>query len=79
MVKAGGPVPVAGIVSDGPHSIRKADRQVLPDVPDPWCHFPVLREAARPLDEADRHAKKELKRRCGPSAGWSGGRTRRPW
>jgi hypothetical protein len=27
------------------------------------CHFHYLREAARPLWEADRHAKKELKKR----------------
>lgn len=55
-------VPVAGIVSDGPHSIRLAVRQVLPDVPHQPCHFHDLREAALPILEADRHAKKELKK-----------------
>jgi hypothetical protein len=36
--------------------------QALPGVPHQLCHFHYLREAARPLHEADRHAKKELKK-----------------
>ncbi len=32
-------------------------------VPHQLCHFHYLREAARPIFEADRHAKKELKKR----------------
>jgi hypothetical protein len=55
-------VPVVGIVSDGQHSIRLAVRQALPDVPHQLCHFHYLREAALPIFEADRHAKKELKK-----------------
>ncbi len=55
-------VPVVGIVSDGQHSIRLAVRQVLPNVPHQLCHFHYLREAALPIFEADRHAKKELKK-----------------
>jgi hypothetical protein len=35
----------------------------LPDVPHQPCHFHYLREAALPIFEADRHAKKELKKR----------------
>ena len=35
----------------------------LPRVAHQLCHFHYLREAARPLYEADRHAKKELKKR----------------
>jgi hypothetical protein len=35
----------------------------LPEVPHQLCHFHYLREAAKPLVEADRHAKKELKKR----------------
>lgn len=62
-VKAACPVPVAGVVSDGQHSIRKAVRRVFPDVPYQLCHFHFLREAARPIYEADRHAKKELKKK----------------
>jgi hypothetical protein len=53
-------VPVAG--SDGQPSIRLAIARVWPDVPHQLCHFHYLREAALPVYEADRHAKKELKK-----------------
>jgi hypothetical protein len=62
-VRDGLTVPIVGVVSDGQHSIRKAVAQALPGVPHQLCHFHYLREAARPLYEADRHAKKELKKR----------------
>ncbi len=55
-------VPIRGVISDGQHSIRKAVHSVLPDVPHQLCHFHYLREAAKPVYEADRHAKKELKK-----------------
>ncbi len=55
-------LPVAGVISDGQHSIRKAVTTALPDVPHQLCHFHFLREAALPVFEADRHAKKELKK-----------------
>ena len=55
-------VPVDGAVSDGQHSIRLAIARVWPDVPHQLCHFHYLREAALPIFEADRHAKKELKK-----------------
>ena len=58
----GGGVPVVAVVSDGQHSIRKAVAEALPGVPHQLCHFHYLREAARPLYEMDRHAKKELKK-----------------
>jgi hypothetical protein len=57
------PVPITGVVSDGQHSIRKAVAQALSGVPHQLCHFHYLREAAKPIYEADRHAKKELKKR----------------
>ena len=57
------PVPVAGVVSDGQHPIRWAVRHALPGVPYQLCQFHYLREAARPIFEADRHAKKLLKKR----------------
>lgn len=57
------PVPVAGVVSDGQHSVRKAVAKALPGVPHQLCHFHYLREAARPIYEADRHAKKLLKKK----------------
>jgi hypothetical protein len=56
-------VPVVGAVSDGQHSIRNAIATALPGVPHQLCQFHYLREAARPIYEADRHAKKELKKR----------------
>ncbi len=56
-------VPVVAVLSDGQHSIRRAVRQVLPEVPHQLCHFHYLRQAALPIYEADRHAKKELKKR----------------
>jgi hypothetical protein len=62
-VRAAGPVPVAGVVSDGQHSIRKAVALALPGVPYQLCQFHYLREAARPSYEAGRHAKKELKKK----------------
>lgn len=57
------PVPVTGIVSDGQHSIRKAVAAVFPGVPYQLCQFHYLREAGRLIYEADRHAKKELKKK----------------
>lgn len=62
-VKRGLSVPIVGAVSDGQHSIRKAVAKALPKVAHQLCHFHYLREAARPIYEADRHAKKELKKR----------------
>ena len=55
-------VPVAGVVSDGQTSIRRAVEQALPGVPHQLCHFHFLREAALPIFEADRHAKTVLKK-----------------
>jgi hypothetical protein len=57
------PVPITGVVSDGQESIRKAVAMALKGVPHQLCHFHYLREAAKPIYEADRHAKKELKKR----------------
>src|SRR3954469_3969722 len=57
------PVPITGVISDGQDSLRKAVARALPGVPHQLCHFHYLREAAKPISEADRHAKKELKKR----------------
>jgi len=56
-------IPIRGVISDGQHSIRKAVVAVFADLPHQLCHFHYLREAAKPIYEADRHAKKELKKR----------------
>src|SRR3954451_7898162 len=55
-------IPVVGVVSDGQSPIRLAVATIWPDVPHQLCHFHYLREAALPIYEADRHAKKELKK-----------------
>jgi hypothetical protein len=55
--------PSVGIVVDGQLSLRCAIAAVCPDGPHHLCHFHSLREAAQPIDEADRHAKKERKKR----------------
>ncbi len=62
-VKQGLSVPIVGVVSDGQSSIRKAVASALPETAHGLCHFHYLREAAKPIYEADRHAKKELKKR----------------
>lgn len=56
-------VPVAGVVSDGQHSIRNAVAAALPGVPHQLCQFHYLREAAGPVYDADRHAKVQLKKK----------------
>jgi hypothetical protein len=56
-------VPIVGVISDGQLSIRTAVAQAFPKVPHQLGHFHYLREAAKPIYEADRHAKKELKKR----------------
>jgi hypothetical protein len=56
-------VPIAGVVSDGQTSIKKAVAKALPGVPHQLCQFHYLREAALPIYEADRHAKVQLKKK----------------
>jgi hypothetical protein len=56
-------VPIVGVISDGQLSIRGAVAEVFPAVPHQRCHFHYLHEAAKPIYDADRHAKKELKKR----------------
>src|SRR3954466_13011496 len=57
------PVPITSVISDGQERIRNAVKQALKGVPHQLCQFHYLREAAQPISEADRHAKKELKKR----------------
>jgi len=61
-VKDALPAPIRGVISDGQLSIRNAVKAALPGVPHQLCQFHYLREAAQPIYEADRHAKKELKK-----------------
>jgi hypothetical protein len=55
-------VPIVGVISDGQRSLRKAVAHVLPGIPHQLCHFHYLREAAKLIADADRHAKKEVKK-----------------
>jgi hypothetical protein len=55
-------IPIKGVITDGQRSIRKAVARALPGIPHQLCHFHYLREAATPISDADRHAKKELKK-----------------
>ncbi|GHO72036.1 hypothetical protein KSC_109280 [Ktedonobacter sp. SOSP1-52] len=55
-------VPIRGVISDGQKSIRNAVATALPDIPHQLCHFHYVREAAKPVYEADRHTKKDLKK-----------------
>jgi hypothetical protein len=61
--RGAGSIPIRGVISDGQVSIRHAVARALPGVPHQLCQFHYLREAAKPIFEADRHAKKELKKR----------------
>jgi hypothetical protein len=61
-VAAALPVPIRGVISDGQRSIRRAVATALPAVPHQLCQFHYLREAAKPVFEADRHAKVLLKK-----------------
>ena len=55
--------PIIGIIADGQLSIRGAGAEGCSDVPHQLCPFPYLHEAAKPMYEADRHAKKAWKKR----------------
>src|SRR3982751_3281825 len=61
-VRAALSVPIVGVVSDGRESIRKAVKKALDGVPHQLCQFHYLREAVKPVYEADRHAKVQLKK-----------------
>jgi hypothetical protein len=55
-------VPVKGVISDGEETIGSAVAFVFPEVPHQLCQFHYLRDATKPLYDADRHAKTELKK-----------------
>ncbi len=62
-VKRAVSVPITGVISDGQDSIRKAVKTAFDGVPHQLCQFHYLREAAKPVYEADRHAKVQLKKK----------------
>ena len=56
------PQTITAVVSDGQISIRNAVATALPGTPHQLCHYHYYKEAFKPIIEADRHAKKELKK-----------------
>jgi Transposase, Mutator family len=55
-------VGVKGVISDGEETIGKAVASVFAEAPHQLCQFHYLRDATKPLSDADRHAKTELKK-----------------
>src|SRR5919109_1058459 len=55
-------VPVKGVISDGEETIGSAVAFVFPNVPHQRCQFHYLKDATKPLYEADRHAKTQVKK-----------------
>ena len=60
-VKEGLPVPIRGVISDGQQTKRLAVAKQLPGVTHQLCQFHDLREAAKPIYEANRHSSAKLK------------------
>lgn len=56
-------IPIQGVISDGQHAVRQAVATLLPGAPHQLCQFHYLREASRPIWEADRHAQTALRQR----------------
>ena len=54
-------VPVKGVISDGEETIGSAVAFVFPGVPHQLCQFHYLKDATKPLYEADQHAKTQLR------------------
>src|SRR5437764_518819 len=55
-------VSVKGVISDGEETIGSAVAFVFPEVPHQLCQFHYLKDAIKPISEADRHAKTLLKK-----------------
>jgi hypothetical protein len=56
-VKDALPVPIMAVVSDAQRAIRLAVQDVVPDVPHQLCQFHYLKEAAKPITEADHRSR----------------------
>src|SRR5215470_5811794 len=55
-------VPVKGVISDGEETIGSTVAFVFPNAPHQLCQYHYLKDATKPLYEADRHAKTQLKK-----------------
>ena len=56
-------IPIVGMISDKQESICLAVQHKLPTVPHQICQYHYLKDMAQPVCEADRHFKKELKKK----------------
>jgi hypothetical protein len=56
-------LPILGVISDKQESICLAVQHKLPIVPHQICQYHYLKDMAQPVCEADRHVKKELKKK----------------
>jgi hypothetical protein len=56
-------LPIVGVISDTQESICLAVQRKLPTVPHQICPYHYLQDVALPACEADRHLKKELKKK----------------
>lgn len=50
-------VPILGFITDGHRSIRKALKEMRPDVPYQFCQFHYLKDISIPVVDADRKFK----------------------
>lgn len=55
-------VPIIGVISDKQHSICLAVERQLPGIPHQLCQYHYLKDLAKPVCEADRQFRKELKK-----------------
>lgn len=56
-------VPIWGVISDKQESLCLAVEKELPGVPHQLCHYHYLNDVAKPVCEADRKLKKQLKQK----------------
>jgi hypothetical protein len=56
-------LPIMGVISDKQESICLAVQRKLPTVPHQICQYHYLKDVAQPVCAADRHFKKELKKK----------------
>ena len=56
-------LPIVGVISDKQESICLAVQHKFPTVPHQICQYHYLKDVAQPVCEADRHVKKELKKK----------------
>jgi hypothetical protein len=57
-------VPILGVISDKQSSICLAVEKELPGAPHQLCQYHYLRDLAKPVNEADRKLKKEIKQKA---------------